>query len=256
MIFDRKKLFEEHHVFKHSFLKEAKIVAAFPEISVEQINSQMREFLNFAYKIDPATVNESVDEGVEIRTKGNGLSFQFERTLAKASISGKDYHSFKNSLLKFSRPLPEYAKMVAGIEALTSVSVTKVNSWRLRTENPSKFIQEGLEFIFRKERMAEMPKIEFPSKEDGAKRVSIVSNPTIPGVDHKLNLVLDVSRSEDNFIGYSLTTTASSDGEVDIKDFPRTALNLNKFLYWVFLDMVSDNVLELMDKEEQDDDAL
>ena len=170
MTLDREKLLKEHHVFKRSFLKEAEIHATFPEIDAEQMNANVRDFLNFAFKVDPTTLKESVEDGVEITTKNNDLRFKFERNLAEVSTSGKDYRSFKESILKFSRPLAEYARMVANTYQLSSVSVTKVNSWKLRADNPSQFIQEGLEFIFRKGRLAEMPKIEFPVKNEGDRK--------------------------------------------------------------------------------------
>lgn len=247
---DREKLLKEHHVFKRSFLKEAEIHATFPEIDAEQMNANVREFLNFAFKVDPTSVKESVEDGVEITTKNNDLRFKFERNLAEVSTSGKDYRSFKESILKFSRPLAEYARMVAKTDQLSSVSVTKVNSWKLRADNPSQFIQEGLEFIFRKGRIAEMPKIEFPVDDGGPKKVSIVSNPIIPNIEYKLKLVLEVCAAEDNYIEYNLITKACSNKEVDIKSFPRMSFDLNNFLYWVFIDMMSDNVLELMEQEE------
>lgn len=250
MTLDREKLLKEHHVFKRSFLKEAEIHATFPEIDAEQMNANVRDFLNFAFKVDPTTVKESVEDGVEITTKNNDLKFKFERNLAEVSTSGKDYRSFKESILKFSRPLAEYARMVANTYQLSSVSVTKVNSWKLRADNPSQFIQEGLEFIFRKGRLAEMPKIEFPVKNEGPKKVSIVSTPTIQDIEYKLKLVLEVCSAEDNYIEYNLITKAYSNKEVDIRNFPRMSFDLNNFLYRVFIDMMSDNVLELMEKEE------
>lgn len=250
MTLDREKLLKEHHVFKRSFLKEAEIHATFPEIDAEQMNANVRDFLNFAFKVDPTTLKESVEDGVEITTKNNDLRFKFERNLAEVSTSGKDYRSFKESILKFSRPLAEYARMVANTYQLSSVSVTKVNSWKLRADNPSQFIQEGLEFIFRKGRLAEMPKIEFPVKNEGPKKVSIVSTPTIQDIEYKLKLVLEVCSAEDNYIEYNLITKAYSNKEVDIRNFPRMSFDLNNFLYRVFIDMMSDNVLELMEKEE------
>ena len=214
MTLDREKLLKEHHVFKRSFLKEAEIHATFPEIDAEQMNANVRDFLNFAFKVDPTTLKESVEDGVEITTKNNDLRFKFERNLAEVSTSGKDYRSFKESILKFSRPLAEYARMVANTYQLSSVSVTKVNSWKLRADNPSQFIQEGLEFIFRKGRLAEMPKIEFPVKNEGPKKVSIVSTPTIQDIEYKLKLVLEVCSAEDNYIEYNLITKASTSAAI------------------------------------------
>ena len=95
-----------------------------------------------------------------------------------------------------------------------------------------------------------MPKIEFPVKNEGPKKVSIVSTPTIQDIEYKLKLVLEVCSAEDNYIEYNLITKAYSNKEVDIRNFPRMSFDLNNFLYRVFIDMMSDNVLELMEKEE------
>lgn len=244
MSIDRENFIRNHTVFPRSFLKEVQIVLSYSSIEGHKTGESVNSFLNNNFKILSDSKPEEVFVPIKINTGDNALSYYFDAAECRMEVDAiEGYKSFRDSVFPKTRPLAEFAKDVAG--DFGRLRLTKENYWILKTDAPEEDATRGLSFIFRTERMS-LPTIKVPSDKNSW-GISTSTRPEIsPEIDCLIKLSVEYS---DNALFYSIMLEVATVKSISYETFSKELLILNEAIYQLYIDLVSDNVLELMMKE-------
>lgn len=242
MSIDREDLIKKHTVFPRSFLKEVQVGLTYPSLEGRRTGEAVDSFLNSNFKIASESKADEVFMPITINSDDNALSFYFEADKCRLDVDAvESYSSFRDSVYPKTRPLAEFAKDVAG--GFGRLRLSKENYWVLKTNTPQEDAEKGLSFIFRAERMSELPTITVPSDKNSWGIITSTRPEIFSGIDCLIKLRIEYS---DNVLSYSIVLEATTEDNVGYDTFQKELLTLNQAIYQLYIDLVSDNVLELM----------
>lgn len=244
MSIDRDELLKNHTIFPRSFLKEVQVVLSYPSIEGQKNGEAVNTFLadNFNINSDYRT-----DQYVgQLSVNADIFSYQFDASECRLSLSAvRGYESFEKSVLPYTKPLAEFGRCIAG--GFGTLGVGKENIWIIETENPDEDLMQGLSFIINPERVLELPKITVP-KNQNIWGISTETRPEfLSDTATSIKLKIDFS---DKKLTYRLIYSATTKENISYESFKSALRKLNMAIYYLYMDMVSDNVLELMMKGE------
>lgn len=246
MSIDRDNFIKNHTVFPRSFLKGAKVALSYNSIEGRKIDELVNAFLESNFNISSECNRDEPFVPLKIVTEGNVLTFCFEPTECSVEIDAiKGYKSFLYSFFPRTRPLAEFAKDVVG--EFGTLRISKENLWVIKTDSPETDLNTGLEFIFRPDRVMELPAITAPTD----KNKWGVKTETRPQVFQDMDCLIKLRiEYSDGSLFYNTVIEASTKNKVSYESFPEELLKLNSAVYQLFIDLVSSHVLEMMTKGE------
>lgn len=249
MSINREELMTRHVVFPRSYLKDIEVVLSYPPVEPENIIGKVPAFLedSFSIKLKDES-EESVIFPIQINSKDTKLSFYFDASRSSLSFdASKNYDSFIESILPLTRPLAEFGKNVVG--EYGTLSIFKTNVWSRPIDNSSKDVNESLDYLISPKRRAELPNIQTISNTDSWE-ISMATKSVFRkeiGANITVKLVLTYNNG---ILTIAITFGISTDKDISYEFFRERLVDMNSFLYGMFIDFVSDSVLETIIQEE------
>lgn len=250
MKYDRKKLVDEHHEFNRTFLKECAVEVFFPKIENDGLGKLLSSFLKECYNIDDEEcINKNALGKLVLNSNDSGMQFIYTNEKAKITVPHESYVSFTKSILPYTRPLVDFVEIVGQGDTFSNMIVSKKNVWQVFSQNPAIDIINGLNEIFRPERRADMPEIIVDDKQI-LSGISFETTPIINDCNYNVHLRVKVKGEKDNRMSFILDTKVEAGQPIKAEKMRETALEMNSVAYFLYIDLVSDYILDLMDQKE------
>lgn len=249
MKIDRQKLIEEQHVFNRTFLNECVVKVDFPLIDDNGVGKRISRFLKKCYNIDTTDFDgDDAFSQIDLNAKESGLRFCFSREGATLTVSHQSYACFARSVLPYTRPLADFVKIVCLTDQIENIVVRKQNVWTLTAQNPTIDIINGLNMIFSPERRAEMPEI-IADENQILSGVAFETIPQIKDCEYPSRIRVVVKGDRDKRLTFFLDTEIESGKHIEVDTLPAVAMDLNDLAYRLYIDLVSDDILNMMGME-------
>lgn len=190
---------------------------------------------------EAATISVSQHNGAVQVEMGNGK--------AVAEFSHGRYKSFERTLLPQLQRLQRYLETVEGVAEIDSLILRKQNRWQFNCEDPVNEIASVLQVVFKPEYAKRLLPTERPG--DNLSNFTISSEDTLPIKDYgKLatDMSIEVSIPAKTLVVRLDFAAEATDVSTDNIDM--VAALLNKAIFDGFTGAVSDEVLNLMDKDD------
>lgn len=245
MTIDRNKFFDQHKVFPSSFLHGAALSISFPEIITDNSAEKLNAFLKHDFGVDGNYNQGDTIGNLDLQTDNKLIRFMFSDSRAAIKVNSDNYTSYAESLYPLTKTLYDYVETVAGYNAIDSMSIEKRNVWSIDTDTPDQTLPQAINHIFRAPRAKEILSLGFEGKST-ADGIAIDPHPVIPGIDANLEIELRIKYFNDSKLVFNLGLIASSKESFALSEFKTKGFYLNQSIYYLFLDMVSDSILQSM----------
>ncbi len=240
----------EYKVFKRTFLEKVEAHIGFhPAVPVSEHPEALMRFLsnefgtppeNFKVPEEAATISASQHNGAVQIEMGNGK--------AVAQFSHGRYQSFERTMLPQLQRIQRYLETVEGVAEIDRLTLRKQNRWQFNCEDPVNEIASVLQVVFKPEYAKRLLPTERPG--DGLSTFTISDEYSTP-LKNIGTLAIDMS-IEVSIPVKSLVlrlNLAAEATDVTTDNIDMVAVLLNKAIFDGFTGAVSDEVLNLMDKE-------
>lgn len=240
----------EYKVFKRTFLEKVEAHIGFhPAVPVSEHPDTLMRFLsnefgtppeNFKVPEEAATISASQHNGAVQIEMGNGK--------AVAQFSNGRYKSFERTMLPQLQRIQRYLETVEGVAEIDSLTLRKQNRWQFNCEDPVNEIASVLQVVFNQEYAKRLLPTERPG--NNLSNFTISSEDTLP-IREYAALATEMS-IEVSIPAKSLVVRldfAAEAKKVSTDNIDMVAALLNKAIFDGFTGAVSDEVLNLMDKE-------
>ena len=234
----------EHKVYNRTFLLNVSAGVSFADkplsADAQGLVSYLKDNFNVLFK--PQDDKELTT--ITVASKDNGLSFSFSTGAASVSIDAKSYKSFASTML------PDLGKIgtflsIRKVDELKTLSLTKRNQWKINTENALSVYKEAILYTFKEKNIHDITSIEVP---DGPWPVKLSREASLGLEDGSLKVIFSVEIVDNEHIVLTLDLVAEAK-DVPARDLLQYASTLNDVIYGAFHDMVSDDVIALMEKQ-------
>lgn len=243
--------FVEYKVFKRTFLEKVEVRMNFrPAVSVFEHAEELTRFINKEFGLPPGKFDvpsEAATIAVD-ESKGN-IHLEMGNGKAAAVISKGFYKSFEYSLQPRLNRLQRFIEEVEGVSQVDELILTKHNRWQFNCENPVEEITNVLQVVFK----TDYAKLLFPTERPGENLATFTiaheDTSNIDGVGElHSEMSIKVSKTDKKLVlRLDLEGKAQN---VRVENADMTAHYLNQAIFKKFTEAVSEDVLNLMDKED------
>lgn len=134
--------------YKRSFLQHVIVVLRFDKIS--STNAIQKEWANFcASNFGPSSVENPLDNPVQITSKDGSLSFAFSNGMVGTKINARAYSNFADTIIPQVFKLRLFLEKVVGSDTMIKeIMIRKVNVWQIDTNEDFNQIVNNLNETF------------------------------------------------------------------------------------------------------------
>jgi hypothetical protein len=237
----------EHRVFKRTFLQQTEVSVKFtPAIRDEDFHDRMLPFLKSVFNLDLSNKADADANHAEVTSDQEQKKFVFDLDQAKFIIGAKSYKTFAETAIPMIGMLIRFINDVAKIDTLDQINIVKINMWPMKTENAFKSFTNMIKYTFKEKCVEDMLSYKF-DEDPQPVRLSKTSNNTI-AENANLDVVLsaEVVSKENVNLGLALNASAKN---ISINDVLSDTVVLNDAIYHGFTETISDNIINLMCRE-------
>lgn len=238
----------EHIVFKRTFLQSTEVGVRFePPIPMGRFVVLALPFLNktFNQEADAETAGNACR--AEVRSSDGQIRFTFTSDSAKVVIGHAAYKSFAPSAIPFVQVLIKFAKEVADARMINEAHIKKTNLWPIASKDSKKFLKGASLYVFKREHVNDIASMTF---EDAGYPVSVTKDAVVACGDQatlKATLKAELDTPSSSKFILELDAKAISVGPDEII---LALTQLNDIIFSSFMNVVSDNIIELMSKND------
>lgn len=227
-----------HEVFKRTFLKEVTIGAAFDETSLYANKDSLQQFieLNFGVAED---IKESIST-INVTSEDYVEKYKFSTNEASVILDSSIYINYEESLCSRLDKLIDFLKILS-IQKINSLTITKSNLFVANSNNAFNTWQKALYESFKEEKIREMALIS-PPNEDPVK-LSREGLCEFDGGQIRIPFMIEVN--DKNHFSFKMDLIGELKN-IMIDDIVTNAKKLNDIIYEIFIDTISDNIIQLM----------
>ena len=234
-----------HRVYNRTFLHNIQVGLDFDLCKGALSNSQvLKDFVNEFFQV---TVNETPSSlsCIELCDEKNRVKFIFTEEMAKVTVGAKSYKSFADTMIPFVMKLSAYMEQICKIPTVNRLTIKKNNLWEIKADNDIITIYpSALRYTFNEKYVDDMASIK--SSDNPPFKISKEANTSLG--DGTLNAVISTIIKNHEEATSTLDFTAAADN-VDAAKVVETSTKLNDIIYCSFHDIVSKNVINLMEQE-------
>lgn len=232
----------EHKVYNRTFLHVASASVEYADTSFLPYSQALTKYFddNFRAAFNPAGAEP---QSVKVSSKEGRLSFTFLHTGASLLVGAENYMSFASSMQPRIGALVAFLDTVS-IDRVKNLSLRKENVWDLKSDDVMTAYKSAIKYTFRNQEIREVAGLSVP---DGPKPVRLSREGTVSLGDGRLTVGFDAEILDDSHIRLILTLEARA-FDVVTSEILQTSSVLNDIIYSAFNDMVSDDIIKLMEK--------
>lgn len=241
----------EHKVFKRTFLQETEVGVDFEiPMTTEDFRARMVPFIRDTFNLEVPKQLDKATERAELTSNDGQVKFVFNLNSAKVVIGNLAYQSFSSSAIKYLLILVDYVKKVACAESVRFAYINKINVWPIESKNSKQTFAGASLYIFKREHIEDIANLKF---EDSAYPVGATKEAVINcGDSASLKAVIRVELKDATKTNFSLGLRAQA-LNVNVNDIISDFPKLNEIIFGAFTDIVSDNIFDLMSKDDSNE---
>lgn len=235
----------DHRVYSRTFLHSIQVGLDFDLCNGALSNSQALK--DFVYKFFQVTVNETPSSlsCIELCDEKNQVKFIFTENMAKVTVGAKSYKSFADTMIPFVMKLSAYMEQICKVPTINRLTIKKNNLWEIKADNDIITIYpSALQYTFNKRLVDDMASIK--SSNNPPFKISKEVNTSLG--DGTLNVVISSIVKNKKEADFTLDFTAAANN-VDAVKIVEISTKLNDIIYCSFHDIVSKNVIKLMEQD-------
>lgn len=238
----------EHHIFKRTFLDKAEAQLCFhPVVPVSEHASSLNQFIRQEFHTDIEFPVPQEACTITLDQKNGGIHLSLGNGNATAEVRRGHYVSFEATLLPRLEFLCRYADNVEGIYKVDELIISKSNVWQINCESPREEMNCALSFTFRDGMVDDILRTALPGENIATFTIGKETTSAVEELG-KLDTSLDVEVSSSaKSLTFRLNFKASAK-DILLNDVAYTAVKLNQAIFDAFVGMVSDDVLNLMNR--------
>lgn len=239
----------EHRVYQRTFLQDVQVEFDFNLCQGVSHDKQriIKDFFSqyFEVSIGQDVPSSSFSIGLSDRNKLIQFRFTEEKTLV--TVSPQAYESFTTTMLPFIDKQLAYMEKVCSVSCAKKMIIRKRNVWKvLLNEGASvkDVYASALRYTFNERYVYDMVSIVL--SDEASSKISKDANVNLG--DGTLKVILSAEIKDRQKIFFTLEFIAAAEN-VSLKDIPEVATSLNDVVYCAFRDVVSKDVINLMEQE-------
>lgn len=233
----------EHKVYNQNFLDSVGLEIAYKRISFASATKPLRLFFKEKFNVSFEPDGQKTLTTINIFSKNNIINFNFSTESVKIDINGAYYVSFQKTVLPLLPNLLKFLEIVS-VSKLERVTLTKKNKWKLEGENILEQRKEALAYTFKEDEILELAKVEIPEEKFPIK---LSRTGSVGAGAGRLTAEVVCQFPDRNEMGMSLNLIAECE-KIKVEELTGALSLLNEIIYCAFHQMVSDNVISIMEK--------
>lgn len=238
----------EHKVFSRTFLQQTEVNVKFTPALVAPVFRE--RFIPFAKKYFGFDISLGADsEANHARLDANGeeKQYTFDLDAARIIVGPRSYESFAATILPLIPRLQAYLSNVAQVDSLVELNIVKRNVWPIKANDAYASFTAAMGYIFNEELISDMKSYKFPEKDPQPVQLSKMWADDICE-NAKLNttIMAEAHNETDLFFELSMCAAVSA---IPVSDISADAVVLNDIIYSKFIDVVTNDIIDLMSSE-------
>lgn len=237
----------EHRAFKRTFLQQTEVSIKFtPAILDVDFHSRMLPFLKSAFNLDLSDKPDKEANHAEVSSDQEQKKFIFDIDQAKFVIGTEDYTTFAETAIPMIGMLLRFINDVAQVDTLEQINIVKINIWPIKSENAFSNFTDMIKYTFKEGCVSDMLSYKFDEDPKPVRLSKTLNNAITEGANVEAVLSAEIVSKEKVNLGLILNASAKNIG---INDLLSDAIVLNDAIYHGFIETISDNILNLMCRE-------
>lgn len=238
----------ERHSFKRSFLHQTEVTMKFaPALTDVEFRERITPYLKSIFNLDLTVKGDPDANHAEVNSDQEQKKFIFDLDQARFIIGADSYTTFSETAIPMIGMMLRYINDVAQTEIIERLSIIKLNIWPIKSDDAYANLSNIIDFGFKEERVARME----PYMPDGDyAHNGLQKNSILKIADNaSLETVISAEVTSDEMVHLELAINATATN-ITANDIISDAITLNDVIYHDFTETVSDNILNIMLREE------
>lgn len=238
----------EHRTFKRTFLVQTEVTVTFtPELSSDEFVKRMVPYLKAVFSLDVKDKPDDRTNHIELKSRESQKRYIFDVKYAKFLVGAENYESFRLTALPMLAQVHKFVANVAQVDTIEQLQIVKVNRWPFDTDDAFSNYPKMMGYVFKENHLEDMPVNNLKEKQEPFRLTRSGHFEPKDGLTLDAELLVEVKAKEKVELGLALRGVATN---VKNDRLCSTAVELNDIVYQGFTESVSENILDLMSREE------
>lgn len=239
---------DEHRTFKRTFLQQTEVIVKFtPELIDVDFRNRMLPYLKSVFNLDLTDKDTSEANHAEVNSDNEQKRFVFDLGQAKFIIGPNSYKTFTETAIPMIGMLTKFISDVAMVEFVDELSIVKINIWPMKADDAYSSFKNMIRYTFNESCISDMLTYKFDDNNPQPIRLSKTSKTSIAD-NINLDAILSAEVISKESVNLGLVLNASTK-TASINDLISDAITLNDIIYRGFIETISENVINLMTRE-------
>lgn len=222
------------------------IVKFTPVLSGADFRDRMIPYLKSVFNLDLSDKTDTDANHAEIRSDSEQKQFVFDLDQARFVIGPKSYQTFAETAIPMIDMLLRFICDVAKTNSIDELGIIKINEWPIKADDSYLNFTNMIGYTFKEHCVSDMLSYKFDANPQPIRLSKTANNEIENGVKMSAVLSAEVLSKEKVNLGLVLNVSAKN---VSINDALSDAVILNDILYQGFIETISDNIIDLMSRE-------
>ncbi len=237
----------ERRLFKRSFLQMTEVTIKFaPALTDVDFRERITPYLKSVFNLDLTGKGDADANHAEVNSDKDQKKFIFDPDQARCVIGAANYTTFSEAAIPMIGMLLRFINDVAKTDVIENLSVVKLNQWPIKSDDASANLSNIIDFGFNEDRIASMQPYlpDCDSTNKGLQRISTIKI----AENAYLETVVSAEAVSEEMVILELAMNATATN-ITVNDILSDAITLNDVIYHDFTATVSDNILNIMLRE-------
>lgn len=237
----------EHRTFKRTFLQQTEVTVKFtPAIADAVFRDRMVPYLKSTFNLDLSDKVDVEANHAEIDSNVEQKKYIFDLDQAKFIIGPNSYRTFAETAIPMIGMLIRFLSDVAKVESIEQLNITKINLWPIKAEDAFSSFGNMIRYTFKEDCVSDMLSYKFGDNPTPIRLSKNSDNTISENVELKATLSAEVVSKEKVNLGLVLNAVTYN---VYANDMLSDSIILNDIIYQGFIETISDNIIDLMSRE-------
>lgn len=241
----------EHRVYKRTFLQDVQVEFDFDLCKDAFADRQrIQNFFLQYFHVTPGQDAPSSFSTIELCDADKLIRFRFTEEKTVVTVSPQAYESFVKTMIPFIDRQLAYMEKICSVSSARKMIVRKRNVWEVRAnDNVSikDIYSSALRYTFNEHHVGDMFSIMLPNESS----CKISKDADVDLGDGTLKVILSAEIKDNQKADFVLEFIATADN-VPVMEVLEVATGLNEVVYCAFHDIVSKDVINLMEQDGED----
>ena len=240
-----------HKVFKRTFLQQTEVNVRFaPVLSPSDFRERIIPFAKQHFGQEININPESDANHAKMEAAGEEKQYTFDIRTAHIVIGPRSYETFAQTVLPLLPRIQAFLRDVAQVDSCLELAIVKRNAWPVKANNAFESFTEALGFVFKDEYVSDLVRSYkyAPENPRPIQTTKFWATDICEGAKLDTKIVAEVTDKDNLFFELALEAAVSN---VAIEDMLADALVLNDIIYTKFIDVISEDVIDIMTNENE-----